>query len=43
MFHFADAAVKPKMPGGLNEQTSCANIIVQNVTDNKKVHKQSLK
>ena len=33
-----DAAIKLKMPGGLNEQTSCANTTVQNGIGDKKVH-----
>ena len=33
-----DAAIKPKMPDRLNEQTSRANATVQNVFGTKKVH-----
>ena len=31
-----DAAIKPKMPDGLNKHTSCATTTVQNVFDTKK-------
>ena len=31
LFGNVDAAITPKMPGGLNVQTSCAKTTVQNV------------
>ena len=37
-YFYVDAAIKPIMPDGLNQQTSCANITVQNVFGTKKVH-----
>ena len=32
-----DAAIKPKMPDGLNKHTSCANTTVHNVFDTKRL------
>ena len=37
-YTYVDAAIKSKMPDGLNQQTSCASTTVQNVFGTKKVH-----